>query len=207
MVKKNIKNNSFLKKVFNSDIVLYIVFILALLNIGNLLYTNDNEGLFLFIMISFIVYTFNKNMIFVLLSSLITVNILNYLKKKYNNDFEGFEMKENFELRDLQIWLQYYFNNSEHKSILEKYKNSDKINDYDNIYNLINPILEEKVYDTKNELNEDNKKNLETLVEYLNFIDDIDNLKIYKENEIEQIEYIKDVLIEDLNNYVNSINI
>ena len=207
MVKKNIKNNSFLKKVFNSDIVLYIVFILALLNIGNLLYTNDNEGLFLFIMISFIVYTFNKNMIFVLLSSLITVNILNYLKKKYNNDFEGFEMKENFELRDLQIWLQYYFNNSEHKSILEKYKNSDKINDYDNIYNLINPILEEKVYDTKKKLNEDNKKNLETLVEYLNFIDDIDNLKIYKENEIEQIEYIKDVLIEDLNNYVNSINI
>lgn len=207
MVKKNNKNMLGLHKIFNSQQILYIVFILALLNIGNLIYINDVESLFLFIMISFIIYMFNKNMILVLITPIIIVNLLIYIKTHYDNSIENFELNKNFGLRDLQMWLQNYFNDNTKKSILEKYKNSDKINDFDNIYDLITPVLNEKIYDSKTELSESNTKNLEKLIKYLNFIDEIDNLKLYKEDEIEQIEYIKDTIIVDLNKYLDTINL
>lgn len=93
-LKKKTGFTSLLNKIFNTTPLLYIVFFIACINIFNLITTKNDESLFLFILISVIVYDFNKNMIFVLGIPLIIVNTLLYLKSVFNKNklsLEGME--------------------------------------------------------------------------------------------------------------------
>lgn len=94
MKKKTKTNNNLLKNIFNSTLLLYGVFLITCINIFNLIITKNDESLFLFILISIIVYDFNKNMIFILGIPLIIVNTLLYLKYVFNKNklsLEGME--------------------------------------------------------------------------------------------------------------------
>lgn len=82
-----LKNNN----IFNSSIFLFIITLISIIKIFYLWTNEDNESLFLFILIAFIVYNQDpkKNMIFVLGIPLIVVNVLIYTRGLFNN--EGFQ--------------------------------------------------------------------------------------------------------------------
>ena len=79
--------------LLNNITLLYFVFILAIINIGGFIYISDNQSIFLFAVVSVIVYFFNSNMIIVLLSTMLIVNTLIFLNK-LNGPSEGYENKE-----------------------------------------------------------------------------------------------------------------
>jgi hypothetical protein len=78
----------------NNKNVLYIVFLVSILNLVGFMYNKDYQSVFLFSCIALITYMFNNNMIIVLLFSLIFVNTLIFLNRL--NIHEG--MKENIEI-------------------------------------------------------------------------------------------------------------
>ena len=82
--------------LLNNIKLLYFIFILAIINIGGFIYIKDNQSIFLFAVISIIIYFFNKNMIIVLLSSMIIVNTLIFLNK-LNGPIEGLKNEEDDE--------------------------------------------------------------------------------------------------------------
>lgn len=81
------KNNNML----TSSLLLFLITIAAIINVFYLWTNQDNESLFLFILIAFIVYTGErqKNMILVLGIPFVVVNLLIYARKQFNS--EGFE--------------------------------------------------------------------------------------------------------------------
>ena len=81
------------KNLLNNINLLYLVFVLFIINLGVFIYNKDNQSIFLFSVMALIVYFFNNNMIIVLLSPMIFINAL-LLINQINNK-EGF--KENFD--------------------------------------------------------------------------------------------------------------
>jgi hypothetical protein len=79
--------------LLNNIKLLYFIFILAIINIGGFMYIRDNQSIFLFAVISLIIYFFNKNMIVVLLSTMLIVNTLIFLNK-LNGPMEGYTNKK-----------------------------------------------------------------------------------------------------------------
>jgi hypothetical protein len=79
--------------LLNNIKLLYFIFILAIINVGGFIYIKDNQSIFLFAVISLIIYCFNSNMIIVLLSTMIIVNILIFLNK-LNGPVEGLVNEE-----------------------------------------------------------------------------------------------------------------
>ena len=86
--KKLIPTVSLLTSLTNSSLLLFLFVFAALINVIILWNKQDNESLFLFILIAFITYSQNKNMIYVLGCPLLVVNILMILRKSFQH--EGF---------------------------------------------------------------------------------------------------------------------
>ena len=84
MIRKNFLNNIKL---------LYLVFVLFIINLGVFIYNKDNQSIFLFSILSLIIYMFNNNMIIVLIIPIIFINTLILINKL--NKSEDFQ--ENFE--------------------------------------------------------------------------------------------------------------
>ena len=89
---KNVKKVG--AKSAKSTITLYAVLVLAVMNLFVLINKQDNESLFLFLVISAIVYMKTNNMVIVLLVPLLTVNLLIYLRALLMNRREGFSSDE-----------------------------------------------------------------------------------------------------------------
>ena len=70
--------------MMKSTLALYGVLLLAVMNLFVFIGNEDNESLFLFLIISALVYTKTTNMISVLLIPLISVNLLLYLHRRYS---------------------------------------------------------------------------------------------------------------------------
>lgn len=88
-----IKNKFKSKNLLNNINLLYLVFVLFIINLGVFIYNKDNQSIFLFSVMALIIYFFNKNMIVVLLFPMIFINALLLINKL--NSKEGF--KENYE--------------------------------------------------------------------------------------------------------------
>jgi hypothetical protein len=84
MIRKNFLNNIKL---------LYLVFALFIINLGVFVYNKDNQSIFLFSILSLIIYMFNNNMIIVLTIPIIFINMMILINKL--NSTEKFQ--ENFE--------------------------------------------------------------------------------------------------------------
>ena len=82
--------------LLNNINLLYFIFILAIINVSGFIYIKDNQSIFLFAVISIIIYFFNKNMIIVLLSSMIIINTLIFLNK-LSGPIEGLKNEEDEE--------------------------------------------------------------------------------------------------------------
>lgn len=101
--------------------VLYTVFALFCLNFGYFIINEDTESLILFTVIALVVYMINNSMIITLLTPMVCVNILNWMKKGLNNyDTEGFinyENKEDIALQDkifIMTWVRDNISNGEY---------------------------------------------------------------------------------------------
>ena len=66
-----------MKSIWNNVKLLYVVFIITLLNLSWFLYKKDKESLIVFLTFSLVIYLVNKNMIFVLGIPIIIANIYN----------------------------------------------------------------------------------------------------------------------------------
>ena len=91
---KNVKKMGV--KSLKSTSTLYVVLALTLINLFVFINNQDNESLFLFLVISLLIYLKTTNMISVLLVPLILVNVLIYLRRLLMSGREGFDnnMKE-----------------------------------------------------------------------------------------------------------------
>jgi hypothetical protein len=85
---KNVKKMGV--KSLKSTSTLYVVLALTLINLFVFINNQDNESLFLFLVISLLVYFKTTNMISVLLVPLILVNVLIYLRRLLMSGREGF---------------------------------------------------------------------------------------------------------------------
>jgi hypothetical protein len=87
---KNMKKN--IMTLLNSVNSLYIISALALIHIIGLIMSNDNKTLFLFMILSVIVYLYNTNMIYVLGIPLVFTGMILLLNKMLmvNQTHEGF---------------------------------------------------------------------------------------------------------------------
>lgn len=86
---KNVKKMS--NQAMKSTYMLYLILILAVSNLFVFITNQDNESLFLFLIISSLVYMKTTNMICVLLIPLISVNVLIYLRSILMGRREGFD--------------------------------------------------------------------------------------------------------------------
>jgi hypothetical protein len=78
----------------NSLYLLYFLFVLMLIQLSYLMYNKDNQSIFVFAIIVFISYLVNSNMIFVLGVSIVSINLLRYLR--ISTVYEGMENQEEF---------------------------------------------------------------------------------------------------------------
>jgi len=90
---KNVKKMGV--KSLKSTSTLYVVLALTLINLFVFINNQDNESLFLFLVISLLVYLKTTNMISVLLVPLILVNVLIYLRRLLMSGREGFAENAN----------------------------------------------------------------------------------------------------------------
>ena len=62
--------------ILNNVKLLYVVFFISMANLLYFVYNKDNASIFLFAIVALMVYTFNTNMILVLLISTVVVDFL-----------------------------------------------------------------------------------------------------------------------------------
>lgn len=145
MVKSmNLNFKKMMKKSNVSLVLLYFVFALSMIFLGHLLMLNDDESLFIFITMSFIIYMSGGNMLYVLSIPLVFVSLLKMMKSNYQRK-EGFSLMENeqsnIEERIFLVnWIQ---QNIQDFPEYEQFKDSlDKSNKVSSLSSLIDSILE-----------------------------------------------------------------
>ena len=86
-----LNKNKKINGMFCSTNMLYVVFLVFLINFFQFLHRKDYESIFLFIVVSACVYLFNKNMVFVLIIPLIFVNTLILMRFLFTRKFSAHE--------------------------------------------------------------------------------------------------------------------
>ena len=166
-----------LKLLLKSVNILYIILILAVVQISNLLLKNDNITLFLFIMISAMIYTIEQNMIIVLGIPLVIISILLLLKHFFSSKMnEGFDSMENFDEIDFLKWSSDYFNND------NKYlEYTQEISDKGSLKDVVSNLL-------KNNNDETSKLYLDFML-YINSLD-----KSNEDYDKEPVIYVRGII-------------
>ncbi len=90
--------------MMNSLYLLYFLFVLMLVQLSYLMYEKDNQSIFVFAIIVFITYLVNPNMIFVLGVSMISIQLLKYLRS--SSIHEGMENQEEFTKLDCKDFME-----------------------------------------------------------------------------------------------------
>ena len=90
-------NNSFIKKISQSEIALFVFLIMALGNLLTFLDNNDLGGIILFFIIGFLIMMKNKNMVIVLGLTMILTNITILILKSLNVNLNSVVGHEGFE--------------------------------------------------------------------------------------------------------------
>lgn len=199
---KNVK--LFGNKMMKSTITLYSVLLLAVLNLFVFIGNEDNESLFLFLVISALVYTKTTNMISVLLIPLISVNLLIYLRKVFMTRHEGFDMDMEFE--EFNKWFD---NNVVEAEIPSEDDDPEGMKFFEE---MVKPVIEFK--DKKEPLTLDNMKLILSLYTSLNELSDEETDSSYIKNVVdkfkeqystsEEEESEKDVQESEKGNNVNN---
>ena len=141
-------------KLLNSTMVLYLVFLVTCINIFNFIITKKDESLFLFILISVIIYEFNGNMILILGIPLVIVNLLLYLKNIFNSTKENMSINdspfnkiiENIERNGIPINIRDYTKEGESIELaIQKIRSTDNKDDLQIYYEVLASIIVGKI--------------------------------------------------------------
>jgi hypothetical protein len=140
--------------LLNNITLLYFIFILAIINIGGFIYIKDNQSIFLFACVAIIIYFFNPNMIIVLLTTMIIVNMLIVLNR-INGPSEGYKNEDDEEDEKKEEKKEENEEDTQSKSIKESLKNDKEPNEVNKLTD-VNEVL-------ANEINEKIKKILPSI--------------------------------------------
>ena len=185
---------SSLKQLMHSSIILFLVFVVVLMDLMSLWKSNDNESLFLFIFIALLTYTQNQNMIVVLGVPLIIVNVLRMMKKSLN--YEGFDDEKVNPYKLQEFARDYFANNMEY----EETGTQAIVNEDDDIEYILSDIVNEFMEGPfmEDEEDEDNNASVMTLISYVSYIDGIskDDVSDFDEEQKSQYDYVKKMIKE-----------
>lgn len=187
---------SSLKQLMHSSIILFLVFVVVLMDLMSLWKSNDNESLFLFIFIALLTYTQNQNMIVVLGVPLIIVNVLRMMKKSLN--YEGFDDEKVNPYKLQEFARDYFRNNKEYEETSEEYgivneEENEEENEYI-LYEIVNKFMEGPFME--DEEDEDNNASVMTLISYISYIDGIskEDVSDFDEEQKSQYDYVKKMI-------------
>ena len=183
---------SSLKQLMHSSIILFLVFVVVLMDLMSLWKSNDNESLFLFIFIALLTYTQNQNMIVVLGVPLIIVNVLRMMKKSLNH--EGFDDEKVNPYKLQEFARDYFENNREYEETgTESIVNEDVDIEY-NLSVIVNEFMEGPFME--DEEDEENNASVITLISYISYIDGIskDDVSDFDEEQKSQYDYVKNMI-------------
>ena len=183
---------SSLKQLMHSSIILFLVFVVVLMDLMSLWKSNDNESLFLFIFIALLTYTQNQNMIVVLGVPLIIVNVLRMMKKSLNH--EGFDDEKVNPYKFQEFARDYFANNMEYEETgTEAIVNEDVDIEYI-LSEIVNEFMEGPFME--DEEDEENNASVITLISYISYIDGIskDDVSDFDEEQKSQYDYVKNMI-------------
>lgn len=201
MVKSmNLNLKKMMKKSNVSLILLYFVFALSMIFLGHLLMLNDDESLFIFITMSFIIYMSGGNMLYVLAIPLVFVSLLKMMKNNYQKK-EGFSLMENeqsnIEERIFLVnWIQ---QNIQDFSEYEQFK--DSLDESKKIKSLASSI------DSLLELNiealdvEEMDKKVADFLKYVQFVSDMDEEQL--ESNKAEVSYLEKMYAQISADFLN----
>lgn len=203
--KKNIKPK--MPVCFETPILLYTVLAAVLVNLFVLFCNKDDQSLFLFIIISALVYSISDNMTIVLISAMIIVNSLLLLrhflqkksiriKNKPKVRIEGFtDQLDDIDYIEIQEKIDEYTKSTKFSKIIS---NDVEENETDG-YELIQNVLDNPVFDDDEKfLEEDyNREPVDLLLEFI-----LDIKDKYEEEDEEITDEIQYFL--DLDDYINN---
>lgn len=203
--KKNIKPK--MPVCFETPVLLYTVLVAVLVNLFVLFCNKDDQSLFLFIIISALVYSITNNMTIVLISAMIIVNSLvllrHFLQKKSIRikseprvKIEGFtDQLDDVDYIEIQDKIDEYTKSTKFSKIM-----SDDVEETETDgYELIQNVLDNPVFDGDEKfLEEDyNREPVDLLLEFISDIKDK-----YEEDDEEITDEIQYFL--DLDEYINN---
>lgn len=192
---KKIQKNNILKSIINSSVFLVLLLVLSTIQLIQLWKNKDNESLFLFVLIAFIVYNQfkTKNMIYVLGIPFVVVNLLTYLRSLFR--VEPFIGEDNNDNKIKEICSTIDEDNEE--NCIEKIKSLDidditanLMSDYtevgtenDDLKNFIRKEVSDissSILYQEQEM-ELNKKTIQSLSTDASFVQMVENIPYYKE--------------------------
>jgi hypothetical protein len=165
--------NDTMKSLLHSTLLLYIVFIIAIVEIMCLFAKRDNESIFLFIILAFIVYMHEKNMIVVLGVPVVVVSLLVFLRRIFRKS-----QNEGFEGQELEVFKEWAINYTTENEVLVLDFEED-ISGYGSLYKKTLYIFDEE---TKNDD--------APAEELLSFLEDVTNDETLKGD---QVDFIKEM--------------
>lgn len=176
-----------LKSIFNSVSMLYVVSLVAIVNVLSLMMKKDNESVFLFIVIAAIIYMTNKNMIMVLGIPLIIVNVLILIKNQFDIEIyeEGFIDESSYSENEFQLFIK------------QKYSNNNKIKEFtENLEGLtsLSELVENVLNNNDDNTDNFNKEPVTELVDFLTYVDGVEEDDDLYDNE--QIKFARSMITE-----------
>ena len=182
---------SSLKQLMHSSIILFLVFVVVLMDLMSLWKSNDNESLFLFIFIALLTYTQNQNMIVVLGVPLIIVNVLRMMKKSLN--YEGFDDEKVNPYKLQEFARDYFRNNMEYEETGTEAIVNEEDKDY-SLSEIVDEFMEGPFIE--NEEDEENNASVMTLISRISYIDGIskEDVSDFDEEQKSQYDYVKKMI-------------
>ena len=174
---KKIQKNNILKSIINSSVFLVLLLVLSTIQLIQLWKNKDNESLFLFVLIAFIVYNQfkTKNMIYVLGIPFVVVNMLTYLRSLFR--VEPFIGEDNDDANNKIREICNTIDPDNQENCIEKIK-SLEIDDI--TANLMSDYTE---VETENDEDNNNQNELKNFIR--KEVSDISSSILYQEQEME----------------------
>ena len=198
------KENTTCKSYFESSILLYTILGLVMINMFGFFHNNDDQSVFLFIIISALVYSITNNMIIVLGTAIIIVNFLIFcrycFKEKYKEGMKNNDSVDSMELVKIhEKVMEFIENNGENYFDVEvTFDNSNTIH----IGDLFIDISSEEIYDESGDFKESYD------IQYIsNLLDLISYVREKDENDIQDLEEdLREAVlyIVELDDFINS---
>lgn len=182
----------------SSGIVLYFVLIVSLLTLWSLWTEQDNESLLLFIIMAYVVYMKEKNMIYVLGIPFVVVNGLVHLRTMYSeNESEGFINYETYEPYEFQTWVLNYVSKDEDYDVFSQEISDDDGNNLGSFSQLFTDMRVNAMKSASS-----NSEYVDRFKDYLVYVQSItpSNKSMFKNDQVVYVRKMVELYTQKCNN-------